>query len=72
MPRADWDYVGSLPAPTPPLNEQVSIANFLDRLTTRIDQLIEKTQVSIELLNEHRAALITAAVTGKIDVRNPK
>lgn len=72
MPRADWEYVGSLPAPTPPLTEQVSIAEFLKRATTRIDQLIEKTKASIELLNEHRAALITAAVTGKIDVRKSK
>jgi type I restriction enzyme S subunit len=72
MPRADWGYVGSLPAPTPPLTEQVSIAEFLKRATTRIDQLIEKTKASIELLNEHRAALITAAVTGKIDVRLSK
>ena len=37
---------------------------------TQIDQLIEKTQQSIDLLKEKRAALITAAVTGKIDVRD--
>ncbi|WP_293650561.1 hypothetical protein [Thiolapillus sp.] len=43
---------------------------FLDEKTTQIDQLIEKTQQSINLLKEKRAALITAAVTGKIDVRD--
>lgn len=72
MPRANWDFVGSLTAPTPPYTEQVCIADFLLRVTSRIDQLIEKTRASVELLNEHRAALITAAVTGKIDVRMSK
>ncbi len=53
----------------PPTDEQSVIATFLDRETGRIDALIEKTEQSIELLREKRAALITAAVTGKIDVR---
>ena len=53
----------------PTLREQTAIADFLDRETGRIDKLIEKTEQSIELLREKRAALITAAVTGKIDVR---
>lgn len=55
--------------PSPPHREQSQIATFLDRETTRIDTLIEKTRDSIELLKERRSALITAAVTGKIDVR---
>ena len=53
----------------PPLNEQIKIADELNRKTTRLDDLALKTERSIELLKEHRAALITAAVTGKIDVR---
>ena len=53
----------------PSKTEQSAIAAFLDRETGRIDALIEKTEQSIELLREKRAALITAAVTGKIDVR---
>lgn len=53
----------------PPLDEQVSIADFLDRNTTRIDTLIARTERSIELLREKRTALITAAVTGKLDLR---
>lgn len=52
-----------------PLNEQKQIALTLDRETTRIDTLITKTERSIELLKEKRSALITAAVTGKIDLR---
>lgn len=53
----------------PSLHEQKEIANWLDKSCSRIDGLIFKTERSIELLKEHRAALITAAVTGKIDVR---
>jgi type I restriction enzyme, S subunit len=54
----------------PPLPEQTAIANYLDRETTKIDQMIEKVKAAIEKLREYRSALITAAVTGKIDVRN--
>lgn len=53
----------------PSINEQTAIANFLDSETTKIDALLQETKVSIELLKEHRTALISAAVTGKIDVR---
>jgi type I restriction enzyme S subunit len=55
--------------PLPPLEEQVRITAELDSRTDRITLLIAKTERSIELLKEHRSALITAAVTGKIDVR---
>lgn len=49
--------------------EQLSISNFLDRETARIDILIQKSVHSITLLKERRSALITAAVTGQIDLR---
>lgn len=62
-------YLGEL-AVFPSFDEQVAIADYLDRATTRIDTLIAKTERSIELLREHRTALITAAVTGKIDLRD--
>lgn len=58
-----------LPIFLPPLEEQEAIANRIDRELDRIRGLIEKTERSIALLKEKRAALITAAVTGKIDVR---
>nr|WP_211340407.1 hypothetical protein [Prosthecochloris vibrioformis] len=54
--------------PVPPLPEQAAIADFLDRETGRIDVLVAKKRRLIELLKEKRTALITAAVTGKIDV----
>lgn len=54
----------------PPMDEeQKQIAAFLDSETTKIDTLIEKCETAIELLKERRTALISAAVTGKIDVR---
>ncbi len=49
--------------PVPPLDEQRSIASFLDRETARIDGLIEKKERQIELLQEKRQALISHAVT---------
>ena len=55
--------------PFPPVKEQKQIATFLDRETTKIDALIAEAQRAIELLKERRTALISAAVTGKIDVR---
>ena len=59
-----------LPFPLPPLQEQHAIAEFLDRETGQIDVLVSRVEVAVERLLEYRSALITAAVTGKIDVRN--
>lgn len=69
MPRVDWEHVGSIPILCPPTTEQRAILAHLDRETARIDALIQKTERSIELLKERRSALITAAVTGQIDLR---
>ena len=54
----------------PPLPEQLAIVAFLDRETARIDTLTTEAQRAIDLLRERRSALISAAVTGQIDVRN--
>ena len=69
LPSMTQEDLSSLNLTVPDTAEQSQIATFLDRETTRIDTLIEKTRQSIELLKERRSALITAAVTGKIDVR---
>ena len=53
----------------PDMTEQLKIANYLDKETSRMNSFISKIEKSIELLKEYRSALITAAVTGKIDVR---
>nr|WP_241246499.1 MULTISPECIES: restriction endonuclease subunit S [Micrococcus] len=54
--------------PVPPLDEQREIADHLDRETAKIDALIAKAERFIELAQERRAALITAAVTGQIEI----
>ncbi|KAA8384921.1 hypothetical protein FKW31_10720 [Acetobacter sp. DmW_136] len=53
----------------PPLPEQQAIASFLDRECGKIDALVEEQKTMLVLCKERRAALISAAVTGKIDVR---
>jgi type I restriction enzyme S subunit len=57
----------SIPQPT--LQEQSRIAQFIDRQTARVDRTIKKIADAITQLQEYRSALITNAVTGKIDVR---
>ena len=54
----------------PPLDEQQRIADYLDEKTGELEDLTTLAHRSIELLSERRSALISAAVTGKIDVRN--
>lgn len=53
----------------PDADEQVEIISRVSAATTRIEHLREKTERSIKLLKERRSALITAAVTGQIDLR---
>lgn len=53
----------------PPIPEQEAIAAYLDRETGKIDALIAKVEAVIAKLKEYRTALISAVVTGKIDVR---
>jgi type I restriction enzyme S subunit len=53
----------------PPLPEQNAIVEHINRLFGPYDKTFETAELSIAKLEEHRAALIAAAVTGKIDVR---
>jgi len=57
-------------APCPPYEEQKEISDYIDKNHRRIDSLLEKAQGAIILMKERKTALISAAVTGKIDVRN--
>ena len=66
-------YLGALEnfqLPVPPLREQNEINKYCKSNTERISSLIVKAENAIELMQERRTALISAAVTGKIDVRN--
>ncbi|UYH51234.1 restriction endonuclease subunit S [Candidatus Kirkpatrickella diaphorinae] len=62
--------LGKLSLPFPSREEQTAIATFLDKETGKIDALVAAQKKLSELLKERRSALIAAAVTGKIDVRN--
>ncbi|MCY3589936.1 MAG: restriction endonuclease subunit S [Chloroflexi bacterium] len=62
--------LGSLPLARPPLAEQRVVVDFLKRESERIAALLSCSEDAIERLQEYRTALITAAVTGKIDVRD--
>ena len=64
--RVDRFLASKIELPNP--ETQKAIADFLDRETARIGQIIDKTQQSIVLLHERRTSLITAAVTGQMDV----
>jgi len=68
-PAINASEIARIPVCQPSLNEQESIAYFLDQETAKIDALIAEQQRLIELLQERRSALISAAVTGQIDVR---
>ena len=54
----------------PPYKEQSDIAEFLDEQTSQFNSLISAAQRAVDLFQERRSALISAAVTGNIDVRN--
>ena len=70
QPNINQEVIGNLKIPAPGVHEQAQIARFLDHETARIDALIEEANTGVVLLKERRSALISAAVTGKIDVRN--
>jgi type I restriction enzyme S subunit len=57
-------------APCPPFEEQEEISKFIKETHFKIDALLEKAEDAIFLMKERKSALISAAVTGKINVRN--
>ena len=59
----------NLPIPLPPIEEQQKIIVELEKTLSKLNSIADEVQSSIKLLKEHRSALISAAVTGKIDVR---
>ena len=69
QPGIGVSQIASIDVLVPPREEQTEIANWIDEQSLRIDTLIQKSERLIELSQERRAALITAAVTGQIDVR---
>ncbi|MCG9769314.1 restriction endonuclease subunit S [Pseudoalteromonas piscicida] len=64
--------IRELVTPFPPENEQTEIADYIDSKLIKFESLMTKADEQVQLLKERRTALISAAVTGKIDVRNWK
>lgn len=60
--------VGAFPIPLPPLPEQQAICRYIDRESSRLDRLIALNRDQIAKLREYRQTLISAAVTGQIDI----
>jgi type I restriction enzyme S subunit len=69
QPNINQEILRGLRVPCPDLSEQVAIARFLENETAKFDNLTAEAQRAIDLLQERRTALISAAVTGQIDVR---
>lgn len=69
QPHLNAEELGNCQIVLPPLDEQNRIAEFLLFLASAADELIDEAHSAVSILQERRAALISAAVTGKIDVR---
>jgi type I restriction enzyme S subunit len=69
VPHMSPEQLKSFRIALPPKTEQHAIVAYLDRETSQIDALSAKARQMIDVLKERRQALISAAVTGKIDVR---
>jgi len=67
--RLYWEGFRDIKVPLPPLDDQRTILAHIQRETAKLDALRAATERTISLLKERRAALITAAVTGKLDVQ---
>ena len=66
----NFDQISKILIALPPLVEQEAIFSFLYETIERFDQMETKAKSAIEIMQERRTALISAAVTGKIDVRD--
>ena len=69
MPKINRESLKSVMLALPPADEQDKLNTFLVSQTASFDALIAEAQRAIDLLQERRTALISAAVTGQIDVR---
>lgn len=69
MPRVDWQFMGNLLIPLPPISEQIDIIHKIERDTLPLHDAISRFEREIALLLEYRTRLVTDVVTGKLDVR---
>ncbi|WP_322529207.1 restriction endonuclease subunit S [Salinicola sp. LHM] len=69
VPQINNKHIGPERFPVPPIEEQEEIVSYLKKRLGSIDELVATSESGVKLLQERRSALISAAVTGKIDVR---
>jgi type I restriction enzyme S subunit len=69
QPHLNAEELGGSFLLMPPTAEQFAVVRFLQNETSKVDLLVAEAESAIALLQERRNALISAAVTGKIDVR---
>jgi len=67
MPRVSWDFISNLEIAYPTIPIQTAIANYLDRKTAEIDELIAQKERLLELYEEEKTAIINQAVTKGLD-----
>lgn len=70
MDNLNTETLGRVRLPVPPVDEQREILDYVFEVSGKFRDLVDKASSAIELINERRTALISAAVTGKIDVRH--
>ena len=68
MPRANWDFIGNMIVPIPSKAEQAFIIDYLAHKTATVNSLITNIAAQIEKLKEYRQAIISEAVTGKVEL----
>ena len=70
QPNINQEKISNLRVSAPDIVEQKTIVEYLETIESKMEELIKKSLSSIQLLQERKTALISAAVTGKIDVRD--
>jgi type I restriction enzyme S subunit len=70
MDNLNTEALGRVRLPVPPVDEQRKILDYVNDVSGKFRNLIDKASSAIALIQERRSALISAAVTGKIDVRH--
>ncbi|SAF66014.1 restriction modification system DNA specificity domain-containing protein [Enterobacter hormaechei] len=70
MANLNTETFGRIRLPVPPISEQEAILDYIKIISDKYDYLIRSADTAIRLMQERRTALISAAVTGKIDVRD--
>lgn len=72
MPRADWQFIGNLSFPLPPISEQVAIVRYLENVSERADRYIRAMERLISLLSEEKQVTVNRVVTRGLDPNTPR